>query len=150
MPISANKIRNIIALHWVSRLSYRELSKVFNVSSSTVAKYLSAFDRSAISLAETRLLTDQALRSCYVHLDLCITVADARYTCSLFPLSHQCLNSRTTTLLYEWQRYRNQHSSATATLSSQICTGNGWRATNWHGLAETAGQWFSQLRISTL
>jgi len=62
MPISANKIRNIIALHWVSRLSYRELSKVFNVSSSTVAKYLSAFDRSAISLAETRLLTDQALR----------------------------------------------------------------------------------------
>jgi len=62
MPISANKIRNIIALHWVSRLSYRELSKVFNVPSSTVAKYLSAFDRSAISLAETRLLTDQALR----------------------------------------------------------------------------------------
>jgi DNA-directed RNA polymerase specialized sigma24 family protein len=44
-PLSANKIRNIIALHWVSRLSYRELSKVFNVSSSTVGKYLSAFDR---------------------------------------------------------------------------------------------------------
>ena len=61
-PLSATKIRTIIALHWVSRLSYRELSKVFNVSSSTVGKYLSAFDRSGISLAQTRLLTDQALR----------------------------------------------------------------------------------------
>jgi len=87
-PLSATKIRTIIALHWVSRLSYRELSKVFNVSSSTVGKYLSAFDRSGISLAQTRLLTDQALRELLCpSRPLCIAVADTRYLCGLFPLS---------------------------------------------------------------
>src|SRR5215831_14265609 len=61
-PLSANKLRNIIALHAVSRLSHRQISRVFNVSSSTVGKYLSAFDQSSTSFWETRLLTDQGLR----------------------------------------------------------------------------------------
>jgi transposase len=85
-PLSANKIRNIIALHWVSRLSHRELSKGFNVSSSTVGKYLSAFDRSAISLAETRLLTDQALRAAMSSTSASQS-QNTRYSCSLFPSS---------------------------------------------------------------
>jgi len=109
--LSANKIRNIIALHWVSRLSNRELSKVFNVSSSTVGKYLSAFDRSALLPAETRLLTDQALRELLCPLRPLHHSRRHEVLMQSFPVIHQCLNSRTNTLLYEWQRYRNQHSS---------------------------------------
>jgi len=37
-PLSATKLRNIIAHHVASRLSYRDLSGVFNVSSGTVGK----------------------------------------------------------------------------------------------------------------
>jgi hypothetical protein len=61
-PLSASKLRNIIALHVASRLSYRDLSRVFNVSSGTVGKCIAAFERSWLSLAKARRLTDRALR----------------------------------------------------------------------------------------
>ena len=130
-PLSATKIRTIIALYWVSRLSYRELSKVFNVSSSTVGKYLSAFDRSGISLAQTRLLTDQALRELPCPSRPLHRSRRHEILMRSFPVIHQCLISRTTTLLCEWQCYRNQHPSGYSYSQFTNLYGQ-WLASNGH------------------
>jgi hypothetical protein len=59
--LSAQTIRNIITLHALSHLSYRELSRLLHIAPSTVGKYLSAFERSSLSHAKTRGLSDEGL-----------------------------------------------------------------------------------------
>lgn len=106
--LSAHKIRNIITLHALSGPSYRELSRLFDVSSSTVGKYLSAFERSSISLAETRRLTDQAFRQLLSAPRPLQRTRRHKTLIELFPAIHQSLNSRATTLLEQWHNYRKQ------------------------------------------
>jgi transposase len=106
--LSAHKVRNIITLHALSRPSYRELSRLFDVSSSTVGKYLSAVERSSISLAKIRRLADEALRQLLCPPRLLSRSRRHETLIESFPAIHQCLNSHATTLLEQWRRYRNQ------------------------------------------
>jgi hypothetical protein len=106
--LSARKIRNIITLHPLCGPSYRELSRLFDVSSSTVGKYLSAFERSSISLAETRHLSDQALCQLLCPSRPFKRTPRHQTLIQLFPAIHQSLNSHATTLVEQWQSYRKQ------------------------------------------
>src|SRR5215831_18876846 len=107
--LSAQKIRNIITLNAHSRSSYRKLSRLFDVASSTVGKYLSAFARSSISVADTRRLSDQELKRSLLPHRAKQTSDRHRALTKLFPIVHQCLNDPSTSLLEEWQSYRKQY-----------------------------------------
>jgi hypothetical protein len=66
--LSAQKIRNIITLNAHSRSSYRELSRLSDVASSTVGKYLSAFAHQFHSQTPGACLT-KSLNGFYCHLE---------------------------------------------------------------------------------
>src|SRR5262245_17394867 len=110
--LSANKIRNIITLHALSHLSHRELSRLFDVSPSTARKYLSAFERSSISFAESRRLTDQDLKRSLLPPRRELP-RNGRHEAliELFPLIHQCLKdpsySQFTNLYGHWLSTNN-------------------------------------------
>jgi transposase len=107
--IPTQTIRNIITLRALSHLSCRELSTLFDVAASTVGTYLSAFERSSLSLEQTRRLSDKAL------VDLLSPPAARQPNCrqrtlvALFPSIHQSLSDSTTSLLDEWKSYKRQH-----------------------------------------
>ena len=107
--VSAQKIRNVITLHALSDPSYRELSRLFDVSPSTVGKYLLAFERSPLSLAKTRCLSDQALIAVLSPASPVQQPSRRHRTLlGLFPAIHQSLSDPTTSLLDQWKRYRRQ------------------------------------------
>lgn len=106
--LSARKIRDIITLHALSHPSYRELSRLFDVSSSTVGKYVSAFERSSISLASTRRLPDELLRQLLSPPRPLSRSCRHQKLIESFPTTHQCLNNHATTLLVQWRNYRQQ------------------------------------------
>ena len=107
--VSAQKIRNVITLHALSDPSYRELSRLFDVSSTTVGKYLLAFERSALSLANTRCLSDQALIAVLSPASPVQQPSRRHRTLlGLFPAIHQSPSDPTTSLLDQWKRYRRQ------------------------------------------
>ena len=92
-------IRNIITLRSISRLSYRELSALFDASRTSVGTYLRKFGQSSLSLEETRRLSDEAL------LDLLLpsSVRQPSYQhvtlSNLFPVVHENLSDPTISLL---------------------------------------------------
>ena len=107
--VSAQKIRNVITLHALSDPSYRELSRLFDVSPSTVGKYLLAFERSALTLAKTRGLSDQALIAVLSPTPPVQQPSRRHRTLlGLYPAIHQSLSDPTTSLLDQWKRYRRQ------------------------------------------
>jgi transposase-like protein len=102
-------IRNIITLRSLSRLSYRELSALFDTSHTSVGTYLRKFGQSSLSLEKTRRLSDEAL------LDLLLpsSVRQSSYQhvtlLNLFPVVHENLSDPTTSLLDQWKLYKRKH-----------------------------------------
>ncbi len=107
--LSAQSIRNVITLHDLSHLSYRELSKLLHISSTTVGKYLSAFERSSLSLAKTRRLRDEVLVNLLSPSP--VRQFDGRRVAlfDLFPAIHQSLSNPDTSLVDQWKLYSRKH-----------------------------------------
>ena len=59
--IPSRKIKEIIALHTATAVSLRQLAQMFQISKSTVQKYLSAFSSSQLLLQDLAKLTDKDL-----------------------------------------------------------------------------------------
>src|SRR5262245_20605923 len=107
--LSPQKIRNIITLNALCDTSHRELSRTFGASASTVAKYLSAFEHSSLSLAATRKLSDNKFLIA-LSLDESHRTPRREAVLKAFPAIHKALTQTTTTLLDEWRNYIRLHS----------------------------------------
>ena len=99
--VPAQTIRNIITLRGISHLSYRELSRLFNVSSSTVGKYLYSFERSSLSLAKMRRLDNKALVERLSPPRVRPPKCRHNRLLGLFPDIHQSPSEPTTSLLID-------------------------------------------------
>src|SRR5215472_8451994 len=106
---SAQTIRNIITLHALTRLSYRALSRLSDVSKTTVGKYLSAFERSSLSLARTRRLSDKELLGLLSPTSVRQPSRRHGALVGLLPAIHQRLSDPTTSLLDQWKLYKWQY-----------------------------------------
>jgi hypothetical protein len=107
--LPAQTIRNIITVRSLSHLSYRELSALIGVSRTSVGTYLRAFERSSLTLGMMRRLSDEAL----LRLLLPTSAPKQSYRQNtllrLFPRIHQNFSDPTTSLLDQWQSYKQQH-----------------------------------------
>src|SRR5215831_20289376 len=110
--VPAQTIRNIITLRGISHLSYRELSRLFNVSSSTVGKYLYSFERSSLSLAKMRRLDNKALVERLSPPRVRPPKCRHNRLLGLFPDIHQSLRDTKTSLLDQWKRYNRKQPHA--------------------------------------
>ena len=103
--IPSRKIMEIIALHTATTVSLRQLAKMFQISKSTVQKYLSAFSSSRLLLQDLAKLTDKDL-----HLALGCTSPrnSARQQALLdqMPKIHKRLADERTNLRQIWLEYR--------------------------------------------
>jgi len=106
---SAQTIRNIITLHALTRLSYRQLSRLSDVSKTTVGKYLSAFERSSLSLAKARRLSDKELHALLSPTSVRQPSRRHGTLIGLLPVIHQRLSDPTTSLLDQWKLYMRKH-----------------------------------------
>jgi transposase len=62
--ISMKKIREIIRLHEIARLSNRKIAKVLDISRPVVSQYLSDFKKTGLSYYDIESLTDDRLKEC--------------------------------------------------------------------------------------
>src|SRR5215475_12044768 len=106
---SAQTIREIITLHALTRLSYRQLSRLSDVSKTTVGKYLSAFERSSLSLRKARRLSDKELHALLSPTSVRPPSRRQRTLIGLLPAIHQRLSDATTSLLDQWKLYKRQY-----------------------------------------
>ena len=106
---SAQTIRNIITLRALTRLSYRQLSRLSDVPKTTVGKYLSAFERSSLSLAKARRLSDKELNALLSPTSVRQRSRRHRTLIGLLPVIHQRLSDPTTSLLDQWKLYKRQY-----------------------------------------
>src|SRR5262245_46851192 len=125
--LPAQIIRNIITQRSISRLSYRELSALFDASHTSVGTYLRAFGRSSLSLDKTRRLSDEAL----LELLLPSSVRQTSYRYStlvgLFSGIHENLSDPTTSLPDQWKLYKRQHSNGLRYSRFAHCMMTGFR-----------------------
>ena len=128
--VPGRKLRDLIILHGFYQPSLRELGNLLRLSSSTVKKYLRAFKTSSLSLTEIQRLSDPALQERLKPLRSDLQNYRHDKIRGLLPSVHQRLKECDSTLLQEWESYRERetHSysySQFAYLYSQWLLANG-------------------------
>jgi transposase len=107
-PVPADKLRDLIILHGFFQPSLRELGGLLRLSSSTVKKYLRVFKASSLSLTDIQRLSDSALRARLAPLRPKLENRRQDKLIALLPTVHQHLKECGSTLLQEWESYREQ------------------------------------------